>query len=266
MLALISPSAALSPYVDGYWCVCDTGRAQSPRRIDTAPRPGGVLTVNFGPPNRTAAGSPTPVLSLLGVQTGARAWRPDRETHFAMALLTPAGVARLAPRSGEALVDAFIDLGAIVGDAAAAALLADASGRPSAAAVALDRWLRARLLHGRESPEARLADAACAMLARASRVYAAAGQLGVSRRHLARVVWGHLGIGPKTLAELHRLDHSLRSVQAGGDGLDGFADQAHQIRAWRRRLVTTPGRYSQEGPSRLAEAFDPAVSQTALYL
>jgi AraC-like DNA-binding protein len=89
----------------------------------------------------------------------------------------------------------------------------------------------------------------------------------VTRRHLSRLVTEYLGIGPKALPDLHRLGRSLRAVQAGtGDGAEGFSDQAHQIREWRRRLGKTPGRYSVEGRSKLAEAFDPAVSELAFYL
>lgn len=266
MLALATPSSELLPYVEAYWCVRDTYGAQRGCPIETSPRPGGILTVNLGRPNRTADGTPTPVLSLLGVQTQARTWHSDEETHFAMALLSPAGVARLAPGSGAVMADAFLDLGALVGDAASAALLDDASARPDTIAAALDEWLRERLLVRSERPEAHLTDAACAVLARAGRVDAAAERLGISRRHLSRVVSDHLGIGPKALVGLHRFDRSLRAVQAGGNGASGFADQAHQVREWRRRLGTTPGRYARVGRSALAEAFDSATSGSALYL
>lgn len=266
MLALLKPSAPLLPYVDAYWCVRDVEGAHRDWPIATAPRPGGVLTVNLGRPNRTADGAATPVLSLLGLQTQTRAWRSDMDTHFVMALLTPAGLARLAPGQGEVTANAFIDLGALAGDRAASSLLADTSARPAAAGAALDAWLKNRLFHGRERPEAFLTDAACAVLARADRVDAAAGRLGVTRRHLSRVVSEHLGIGPKALLDLHRLDRSLSAVQAGGDGADGFSDQAHQVREWRRRLGTTPGRYARQGRSELAAAFAPAASGPTFYL
>jgi AraC-like DNA-binding protein len=72
---------------------------------------------------------------------------------------------------------------------------------------------------------------------------------------------------PKALIDLYRLDRSLRAVQGGQTaGTDGFADQAHQIREWKRRLGISPGRYAREGRSTLAEAFDPAADRPAFYL
>lgn len=266
MLSLLRTSTDLLPYVDAYLCVRDADPPDHGRAIDTAPRPGGVLTVNLGTPNRTAGGALTPVLSILGVQTRGRSWRAEENTHFVMALLTPAGIARLAPGAGTVTVDSFLELGALVGDSAAASLLADASGRPEAVTATLDTWLLKRLLVEHTSLEMAFANAACAALARSSRVDTAAECLGISRRHLTRVVSGHLGIGPNELLDLHRLDRSLRAVQAGADSLVGFADQAHQICEWRRRLDTTPGRYSRTGRSRLAEKFGSAMSGPAFYL
>jgi methylphosphotriester-DNA--protein-cysteine methyltransferase len=76
----------------------------------------------------------------------------------------------------------------------------------------------------------------------------------------------HLGIGPKELLDLHRLDRSLSAVQAGCEGCAGFSDQAHQIREWRRRLRTTPGRYARGGRSSLAEAFGNTGPSMTYYL
>lgn len=269
MLTLVQPSPQLRPYVSGYLCVRDIDGAHRGRPIETAPRPGAVLTANVGRPNSTAQGEPTPALSLLGLQTRARSWRSGADTYFAMALLTPSGLARLMPGCGSGTADALIDFGGAVGDRAARAILEDAAARPDGTgiAAALDDWLLARLTAGAASRSVDLFDAACRELSRGSRVAATAKTLGVTRRHLSRLVTEYLGIGPKALLDLHRLGRSLRAVQAGtGDGAEGFSDQAHQIREWRRRLGKTPGRYAVERRSKLAEAFDPAVLQPAFYL
>lgn len=264
---MIKPSPVLSSFVEGFCCVRDLDGAHRALPIDTAPRPGGVLTVNLGRPNSTADGGATPILSLLGVQTQRRAWRSDVGTHIVMALLTPAGLARLAPGSGASTANAFVDLGAVVGDRAAASLLCDASARPDRAASALNDWLRDRLLGGGDRADARGADAVCRVLARSGRVDEAAERLGVTRRHLARVLSEHLGVGPKALLSLYRLDQSLRAVQSGtSSAADGFSDQAHQVREWRRRLCTTPGLYARRGPSDLAGVFGADESRTAFYL
>jgi AraC-like DNA-binding protein len=266
MLALLQPSPPLLPFVDGYLHVRDLAGDHRGRPIKTAPRPGGVLTVNLGRPNCTADGATTPISSLLGIQTCARSWRSHADTHFVMALLTPSGLARFAPGSGMDMADAVVDLGAIVGERTAGALVDVMHARSHALVAALDAWLLTRLLGERDRPELRLAQAACAALSRAKRVDVAAERLGISRRHLSRVISRHLGISPKALIDLYRLDRSLRAIQGGqADGIEGFADQAHQIREWSRRLGITPGRYRQ-GRSALAKAFDPSADRPAFYL
>ena len=266
MLSRHPPSSQLRPYVSGYWRVSDIAGAHRGHPIDTAPRPGAVLTVNIGRPNRSSDGALTPMTSLLGVQTQARSWRSDVDTDFVMALLTPLGLARLFPGCASDVVNSLIDVGAVVGDGAARTLLDDASARPDNLATSLDEWLRARLTLFGPTRSIELFDAASRELARAPRVSIVADTLGVTRRHLSRLVSEHLGIGPKELLDLHRLDRSLREVQAGHDGGAGFADQAHQIREWRRRLRTTPGRYARDARSSLAETFGNAEPSAAYYL
>lgn len=206
-------------------------------------------------------------MSLLGIQTAKRTWRAEANTHFVMALLTPVGLARLVPSSGSAVANRYLELGALVGDGAAGALHADALAESESPAAALDRWLCARLLGGRTHSQDRFVQAACTVLAREERVDIAADRLGVTRRHLSRTMKTHLGIGPKVLLDLYRLDRSLRAVQArDGCGADGFADQAHQVREWSRRLGVTPGQYAREGASTLARTFGSAPSDPRFYL
>ena len=66
-----------------------------------------------------------------------------------------------------------------------------------------------------EKSEMRLAQAACTILSQARQVDVAADRLGVSRRHLSRIVSRHLGVSPKALIDLYRLDRSLRALQGG---------------------------------------------------
>jgi AraC-like DNA-binding protein len=266
MFSLHRPSPALRPYVSGYWRVCDLVGAHRGRPIDTAPRPGAVLTVNIGLPNRSSDGGLTPRISLLGVQTQARSWRSDVDTDFLMVLLTPLGFARLFPGCASDLANALVDLGSVVGDGAAGSLLDSACARPDRLAASLDEWLLARLTAVGGARSIDLFQAAARELARTSRVSTVAETLGITRRHLYRLVNEHVGIGPKALSDLHRLDRSLKAVQAGGDGGAGFSDQAHQIREWRRRLRTTPGRYARGGPSAVAVAFGGTEPSATYYL
>jgi AraC-like DNA-binding protein len=266
MLALLAPSPALSPFVDGYLYVRDLAGEHRGRPITTAPRPGGVLTVNLGRPNRTADGTPTPTSSLLGIQTCARGWCSDADTHFVMALFTPSGLARFAPDCGVDLADTLVDLSSVIGDRAGRALLDVAHEHAAGLVAGLDRWLLERLCARQDRPELHLIRAACGALSRATRVDVAADRLEISRRHLSRIITRHLGVSPKALVDLYRLDRSVRAIQAGRDGVEGFADQAHQVREWKRRLGITPGRYARQERSALANAFDPAVDRPAFYL
>jgi AraC-like DNA-binding protein len=267
MLMLIEPSPPLLPFVDGYLHARDLAGDHRDLPIRTAPRPGGVLTFNLGQPNRTGDGAATPRLSLLGIQTCARSWRSDTNTHFVMGLLTPAGLARFTQGSGVETADTLVDLSSVIGERAANGLVHTVDAGLNGFVAALDAWLLARLFGERERPEMRAARAACTILSRASRVDIAADELGVSRRHLYRVVLRHLGISPKALIGLYRLDRSLRALQRGeAHGVDGFADQAHQVREWRRRLGVTPGRYARGGRSALAEAFGAGADRPAFYL
>lgn len=267
MLALIEPSPPLLPFVDGYLHVRDLLGDHRGRPIRTAPRPGGVLTINLGQPNRTANGVATPRLSLLGIQTCARSWCSDANTHIVMALLTPAGLARFASNSGLATADMLLDLRSVIGERAANGLVDSVHGHLDGIVTGLDAWLLARIFGERERSEMQAARAAFSVLLRSTRVSAAADKLGVSRRHLSRIVSRHLGISPKALIDLYRLDRSLRALQRGeATGVEGFADQAHQTREWRHRLGITPGRYACEGPSALAEALDMFADRPAFYL
>jgi hypothetical protein len=119
MLTFVQPSPLLQAYVDGYVYVRDIVGAHRGLPIRTTPRPGGVLTVNLGRPNLTADGAATPMSSILGIQPCARSWRSDEDTHFVMALLTPAGLVRFAPDSGSKTAGGLVDLSSLIGTQAA---------------------------------------------------------------------------------------------------------------------------------------------------
>jgi len=107
-------------------------------------------------------------------------------------------------------------------------------------------------------PPAELATirAAHALLRQGRQVQEVASLTAVNRRQLNRWFERHLGLGPKQLMDLERLQFSIQAVQRGeGDALSGYSDQPHKIRSWRRRLAQTPGDYARNGPSPLAEYF-----------
>jgi AraC-like DNA-binding protein len=75
-----------------------------------------------------------------------------------------------------------------------------------------------------------------------------ARDLGFSRQHLARVFRDQVGVGPKVLARIARVQRALRTLQAGPDtslaqaaAEVGFFDEAHMDRDFRALVGVTPG-------------------------
>ncbi len=270
MFQVVPPAPALSPYVAGYWFVQDLPGAYEGQPIQTSPHPGAVLSFNFGRPNAMVGGPLVPSASLLGVQTEARRWRSWADTYFVMAMLTVRGLVRLFPATGSGTSDRLIELAAVIGSAAAttAHLDIEAGWSPAVVRHRLDAWLLERLERTRAPAELARLCLAHERLRGGHSVAAAAAAAAVSRRQLGRWCRTHLGIGPKRLMDLERLQSSVRAVQRGrGDPVEGYSDQAHQVRTWRRHLGTTPGAYRRSAPSALASHFGASGEQApAFYL
>ena len=222
--------------------------------IRVPPCPSVLLSVTLAEPSYDPDGRAAPAVALTGLHRTLRTWRTVKGAGLAIVGLTPLGALTLFPGAGEA-ADGVVDLGAVIGDRAAGALAAAATAAPDARAAmaAIEAFLRARLEHRRDraTPAAAMALEA---VARGQGVDAAAASAGLSRRTLHRASTDHLGLPPRALAALARLRDSVSGVQRGERGVDGYADQAHQIRDWTRRLGATPGAYRRTGPSRLARA------------
>jgi AraC-like DNA-binding protein len=254
----LPPCDALAPFVMGYWFIRDLEGAYGDKPIRTVPHAAAVLTVNFGRPNISEFAARAPRASLLGLQTRPRLWRSEGDCCFVMAMLRPTGLARLFPALGADARDDLIELGAALGDGPAMRLANDLAGawEPHRVARQLDGWLLDRMA-GIRPPAGfdRFADA-WRTLAHTGRVRAAAETAAVSPRQLERWFRAHTGLGPKELAGLHRVQASLHAAQTGrGDPMEGFSDQAHMIRSWRRHLGLTPGRYAAIDPSVMASFF-----------
>ncbi|MEO1133376.1 MAG: helix-turn-helix domain-containing protein [Cyanobacteria bacterium J06639_1] len=98
-----------------------------------------------------------------------------------------------------------------------------------------------------------------------ARVDTACDRLGMTPRTLQREFRCHLGISPKQVTNLYRLQ---RSVRANVEPLppspaQEFADQSHAIREWNRYLNRTPGRYRAEDRSAIAKAFASSTQQAS---
>jgi AraC-like DNA-binding protein len=81
----------------------------------------------------------------------------------------------------------------------------------------------------------------------AANVGTVARELGISERHLRRVLHDVLGLGPKTYARLKRFEQAVRAAQSGEDinwsaiAADaGYYDQAHLIADFQAMAGCTP--------------------------
>lgn len=271
MSTVLTPARELAALVKAYWFIEDLPGKYAGHLIRTSPVPLAVLSVNLGRPNAAEDGGLVPGVSFLGLQSRSRAWHSCADTCFVMVMLTISGFVRLFPHSGAGSADRLIDLAAMTGDAAAQSLKSGIGPdlEPQQIVGFLDRWLIARMNSMRPLLGEKQIAAAHSVLSRGGTVEAAAETIEVSRRQLHRLFHRHLGVGPKHIADLERLHSSLRNVQSGrGDPVQGFSDQAHQIRSWRRRLGVTPGAYVRAGHTSLAGHFDKggAGSGVAYYL
>ena len=108
-----------------------------------------------------------------------------------------------------------------------------------------------RLLAGRLSedqvaaPEVEYAVARLQATRGAARIEAVAAEVGWSRRHLAARFREAVGLSPKALGRLIRVEHAARRVRAGealGDVAyaAGYADQSHLNREFRELVGCRP--------------------------
>jgi AraC-like DNA-binding protein len=82
----------------------------------------------------------------------------------------------------------------------------------------------------------------------AARVESLAAEVGWSRRHLAARFRDALGLSPKALARVIRVEHAAHRVRAGDRLADvayatGYADQAHFNRDFRELVGCTPSQF-----------------------
>jgi AraC-like DNA-binding protein len=81
-----------------------------------------------------------------------------------------------------------------------------------------------------------------------ARVEALAAEVGWSRRHLAGRIHDELGLPPKRLARLIRVEHATRRVREGDPLAEiayccGYADQSHFNREFRELVGCSPGEF-----------------------
>jgi AraC-like DNA-binding protein len=82
----------------------------------------------------------------------------------------------------------------------------------------------------------------------AGRIEDIAGEIGISRQHLARKFLHHVGVSPKTFARVMRFRRVLTAVDGDADWADlavahGYYDQSHLIADFRELAGATPNAF-----------------------
>lgn len=260
----IAPPADLAVYVDRLWL--RTCRAEHAGRLHRV-LPDGCVDVIVDPGRGTA--------ELVGTMTRAIEMTEQAGEIVAVrfkpgtaAALTGFALADLTDRS-VALADADLDL--VPGDLAGRII--DAPSAPAARLpaklpfataaharlAALVAWLRARLADAAR-PDPLIARAVALLSTGDARVDDVATGLGVTRQHLARGFRREVGITPKQLARIARMQRAATLLRRGGDLARlaaelGYFDQSHLTHDLRDLAGLTPAAVAAEQPISLAHLF-----------
>ena len=224
------PHPALRPFVDRFWT-----RAAGPSATEARVLPDGCIDVMLMLADGACSG-----IFVVGTMTeplvipagpGAR--------HLTVAVrFRPGGARPFLRADAHQLTDQRID-----GTALGLGWLAAADGLP-----ALERALLGRL-SSVPGPDPLVAHAVNQLLSESPpSVEALARRIGYSRQHLGRRFRAEVGIGPKELARVARIQRAVAGLQCGRPALPladlaaraGYFDQAHMDRDFRQLVGVTP--------------------------
>lgn len=242
----IEPAHHVRPYVEQYW-FCREDRATPFRPVLNCPLPRPYLALRIRGEILVNEQRLSAKMTFSGVQTFSRPTQGYQGYYALLAPLTIAGTVRLFPALG-GLANRVAEFGDLWGDKLPRELhnAAVFAWEPRRVAEVVDAWLTRRLQQVRQPREAPRFLAAYQHLCRGCSLEVAARHVDVSARQLERWFVSHLGIGPKRVMRLERLQQSLWAIRVGGDPLKGYSDQSHQIRDFRTYLHITPQQYGRE--------------------
>ena len=240
------------PHLRGYWGHVE--RTSVPMRRRELPTGDAVMIIGFGPPLRQLdPDEPSRIVStsgafVAGVHQASVVTEHDGESYGIDVVLTPLGARRILGVPMHELAGRVIDLDDVFGSAAVGLVerLHDAPSWTDRFDV-LDAALAARLADEPSYAPA-LEWAWRRLVATDGRIPigALAEELGCSRKYLVSQFREAVGVPPKTLARILRLQRAIRLLDAGGGewgeiALEcGYYDQAHFNRDFREFAGSTP--------------------------
>jgi len=249
------PSARLRPFVDAIWGV----RGSAHYHVEAVVPNGAIeMMINLGPPQRVVAYGDRTVDErfteawIAGIQDERLVHAsPSGADHVAVRF-RPGGAHAFFDMPMDELAGRVVDLDALLGRSVHALrdrLLETPSD--DARCVAIEAWLLSR----RVSVHPYFATVRVALdLLRAGplgvSVAEACERLGLSNRHLVKQFRTTVGLPPKSMARIERLQGVIRACR-GEHEVDwsrlaasfGYADQSHLIREFRRLSGTTPAAF-----------------------
>lgn len=242
----IQPCVALRDYVATHFFIRSVGHPHEavPSITSLCPVPGAVINFLIRGAFTTAEGQHLAPATILGVHSGVLKVAHCGALCSWGVILTVPGMARLFPGQLGETANSILAAEAILGGKEVRQTLAamTAAPQPEAARLEVERWLLRRLEAQRQVQEfARLTEAH-AWLRAGIPVNTAADRVDITRRQLGRWYEQHIGVSPKEMMSLERLQKSLRGFVTAEKQVPwgDYGDQSHQIRDWKKRLGTTP--------------------------
>ncbi len=262
------PDPRLDPFVQCLWELRTPARArEEPASLERV-LPDGCMewVFHLGPPFRIDCGGgglaeQEPAL-LVGVTTRAVLLEPSSSGDVVGVRFRPGGARPFLRARADLWTDQVLPL-EVLEDAELTRLLERLQAAPRAQRIGvLAQALLERAARSDVAPSP-LAGAISTLLSTRASIDRVAQACGLSWRQLQRRFRDEVGVGPKKLARLGRLQRSARWLAAGrADGsaialAAGYSDQAHFVREFRELAGTTPGRYCREraglGPALLGQ-------------
>ena len=258
-----APDPRLAPFVRCFWELRLERAAGEPARLERV-LPDGCIEWIFHLGEPFALASPSGALErqahalLAGASSRAILLAPSRDADVLGVRFEPGGAAAFLRAPASEFTGRVAPL-AETEDPALRELHGRLADAPRAARAALlERCLLARAADLPSRPQ-RLAAAVRALSAPRASVDAAARAACLGARQLERRFRDEVGLAPKELAGVARLQRAARLLAGAGPLADvaqaaGYADQAHLGREFRTLAGISPGRYRRESHA-LAAAF-----------
>lgn len=265
------PAPDLAPFVEAIWGVRGAGGHHTEAIV-----PNGAieLMINFGP-LQEVIGHGDRVLDqtyrhawVAGIQDRRLVHRSASGSDHIAVRFRPAGAHAFLPLRMDEIANQVIDLDLLLGNEAMA--LRDRLGEARSdrdRAGLLEGWLRRQLRVDPSFDTVREAAARLRPGERPPSVAALCEDLGLSNKHLVELFRRTVGLPPKVLGRVHRLQSAIASCR-GRSRVDwielahacGYADQSHLIREFRSMAGTTPSRFLR---SRTPDQLHVIVDQAA---